>query len=203
MRLSLRQPSGYRQIGAALLLLGPAAIAFAALAPIPAGLMAAWWLLVVIVIRSDVTDFLIPDHASLGIALLGIARAAIETSAAAGQWDWSASADVALAALAHGAMAAAFLWGIGRLFLAIRGIDGLGFGDVKLAGASAIWLTLAQQLIALQLATLLAIAALLVVDRRQPVTASHVLPFGAFLAPSAWLACLLSAAADTWLPGPP
>jgi prepilin signal peptidase PulO-like enzyme (type II secretory pathway) len=65
-----------------------------------------------------------------------------------------------------------------------RGREGLGFGDVKLAGACAVWINLNEQVFALELAA--ASAALLVLFRG-PRASGALIPFGALLAPSAWL----------------
>uniref|UniRef100_Q07N79 General secretion pathway protein O n=1 Tax=Rhodopseudomonas palustris (strain BisA53) TaxID=316055 RepID=Q07N79_RHOP5 len=179
------------------------ALAFFAVEPIQACFVAAWWIFVMVVIRSDLADFLIPDHASLGIALLGLA--AIGTRSLwipePSPWPslpWSHGAIAVLAAMVQGATAAAVLWVVGRTFRAIRGFDGLGFGDVKLAGASAIWLDPWQQALALHLATLTAIGVVLLTRNEGLRAGDGALPFGAFLAPAAWITYLAVTMGPQW-----
>ncbi|WP_371425229.1 prepilin peptidase [Tardiphaga sp.] len=159
---------------------------------------AAWWLLVLVVIRNDLADFLIPDEASGMIAVLGLAQIAT-LSVMAGQ---SAAACLTTlgAVLSGGLTAAVFLWLVGRGFRAISGREGLGFGDVKLMGASGIWLGVVQQAVALELAALAALAIVLV-EARNDTRRGGVLPFGAFLAPAAWLTHMAHALSSDWLGG--
>ena len=162
------------------------AVVLTTLDMIPASFAAAWWLLVLLVARNDLADFLIPDEASLAIALLGLAQVAT-LSLVAGQSVVECLTSLA-AALVRGSAAAAFLWAIGRTFRLVSGREGLGFGDVKLMGASCIWLAPMQQAIALELAVLAALAVIFVARRSDARDSGVILPFGAFLAPAAWLA---------------
>jgi leader peptidase (prepilin peptidase)/N-methyltransferase len=91
----------------------------------------------------------------------------------------------ALRLLAAAACLSAVKWTYARL----RGFEGLGWGDVKLGAAGAVWLDWPQMPIALLIA---AAGGILVVAARgtltsTPVRASSAIPFGAFLAPSIWL----------------
>ncbi len=160
---------------------------------------ATWFLLVIVIMRSDAKDLLIPDWASFGIAILGLTYAIV--SALSGDHNAFATLAAATMAALNGLIAAAFLWGIGRIFRMITGRYGLGFGDVKLAGASGVWLSLEQQAVALELATLAALCAIGLTyhlcDTKQDSDA--VLPFGVFLAPTAWLVFVISAAAASYL----
>ncbi len=145
-----------------------------------------WWWAVVAVVRSDLRDFIIPDGASLAIAVLGVAVAA--------GTPWLAGEDAAalsgLGALATGAAGFASFALVGSLFRRF-GRDALGFGDVKLAGASAIWLAPADAALALEIAALGAVAALLATHRAGSLRDTAV-PFGAFMAPTAWLVFVLA-----------
>ena len=148
----------------------------------------AFWAIAVVVVRSDLRDFIIPDEASLGIAALGLAVAA------GTPWllgDGRAEAARAAAdAAAVGAGAFATFWIIGAAFRAV-GRHALGFGDVKLAGACALWLSAADAALALELAALGAIGTLLA-TRREGSLRETAVPFGAFLAPAAWLVLVLA-----------
>jgi leader peptidase (prepilin peptidase)/N-methyltransferase len=76
-----------------------------------------------------------------------------------------------------------------------RGRDGLGLGDVKLAGVLGAWFGWATIFAALEAATLAAIAAYLVhaLVHRRPLRGTAFLPFGSFLAPAIWLGWLAEA----------
>ncbi len=147
-----------------------------------------WWWAVVAVVRSDLRDFTIPDGASLAIAALGLAVAA-GTPWLAGD-DAAVAALSGLAALATGAAGFATFALVGALFRRL-GRDALGFGDVKLAGASAIWLAPADAALALEIAALGAVAALLA-TRGGGSLRDTAVPFGAFMAPAAWLVFVLA-----------
>lgn len=64
---------------------------------------------------------IIPDELSLGVLGLGVLLASTVLPLGLGR------------ALAGAAVGAGFVWGAGRLYKATRGIEGMGFGDVKLA----------------------------------------------------------------------
>lgn len=147
-----------------------------------------WWLAVVATVRSDLRDFIIPDEATLVTAALGLAVAGggpLLSGEGAG-----AAGDALLAAAATGTVAFAVFWLIGAGFRRL-GRDALGFGDVKLAGAAALWLGPGDAALALEVAALGALAMLLGARRAGPLRATPV-PFGAFLAPSAWLVFVLA-----------
>ena len=155
-----------------------AALAVLVLPAMTAALSILWWGAVLIVVRSDLAAFTIPDGASVAIAALGTIHAFVRTDIA--RLAWRAGAE----ALLGGLVAFAVFWSIKIAYRCWRGHDGLGFGDVKLAGACAVWLSATDQIIALEIAA--ASAAFLVVlrgSRRQ----GPLIPFGAFLAPGAWL----------------
>jgi leader peptidase (prepilin peptidase)/N-methyltransferase len=175
-------------VGALILLIG--------LGTTEAAVAIAWWLLVVVVVRSDLAHFLIPDWASLGIALLGLANAVMMVAIAYRSTQEMLFA-VAIASL-RGLCAATLLWMVGRAFQLLAGREGLGFGDVKLAGASAIWLGPLEQTIALQFAAIAAMV--LVLLGRRANACGTAIPFGAFLAPAAWLVHVASAFSSD-LPG--
>ncbi len=177
------------------------AVALAALAPAavsaatgeraaPALVLAAvlsWWGAVLATIHSDLRDFTIPDGASLATAGLGLAVAAGVPLLSG---DGAAEASLALVqSLSTGAVAFALFWLVGEAFRSL-GRDALGFGDVKLAGAAALWLTPGDAALALEVAALGAIAALLL-GRKSGALRDTAVPFGAFLAPAAWLTYVL------------
>ncbi len=152
--------------------------------------VAAWWAAVVVVILSDLRDYIIPDRASLTIAVLGLVQAAAVPLLVGEGWIEAALAGTAAAWT--GIVGFALFWLVGYLFRRFGTRDALGFGDVKLAGASAIWLAPADAAVALEIAALGAVLALLAAHARKPATdpgslRNTAVPFGAFMAPAAWL----------------
>ena len=81
-----------------------------------------------------------------------------------------------------------------------RGRDGLGLGDVKLAGVAGAWLDLTTVVVAIEIAALSAIAAYVLnaALRRKPLSATAFLPFGLFLAPAIWLGWLGEVLVANW-----
>jgi prepilin signal peptidase PulO-like enzyme (type II secretory pathway) len=69
----------------------------------------------------------LPDHATLPIAVLGIV-------VTWGYWPPLLTSHIGAACVTIG-----LLWGVSVLWLRMRGVDALGLGDVKFAGAAALW----------------------------------------------------------------
>jgi leader peptidase (prepilin peptidase) / N-methyltransferase len=79
-------------------------------------------------------------------------------------------------------------------FRALRGVEGMGFGDVKLAAVAGVWLDWAYLPVAVEIAALSAIAvALYSRFRGRGFDAKARLPFGAFFSPSIWICWALAA----------
>lgn len=158
------------------------AIAAAGLAAVPVLAPSAWPLLPAAlvgvtawIVWRDVRDFVIPDGASAALAALALgARLAAEGPF----WD------VALLAIAEGLVCGAALFAVREVFYRLRGHDGLGFGDVKLAAGLGILVGLFGFALALLAASAAGIAVALMrgAERR-----AEKLPFGALLAPAALL----------------
>lgn len=83
------------------------------------------------------------------------------------------------------ALSAGLLWLVREAFHRRRGVDALGFGDVKLAGALGLWLGAGDFALALLVASLagLGLAGVAALNGR-PVGRATKLPFGALLAPA-------------------
>ncbi len=126
----------------------------------------------------DRRTFLLPDIVTCGGAVLGIAFAPLLDDTT----FWNAIATAALRAAGL-----ALLIGLLRAsYQHLRGREGLGFGDVKLAAAVGAWLPLAAIPYCFGLA---AIAGLIVATftRHEGPAAEMKLPLGAFLCPALWL----------------
>jgi leader peptidase (prepilin peptidase)/N-methyltransferase len=165
----------------------PFSAAFAALA--------AW------VAVTDLGTFEIPDEANVALLLLGLAWAALLAPPSALPLTpalvfadrtppaWAGPVFGAVDGLARGGVAAGTLLAVRTLYRRARGIEGMGLGDVKLAGAVAPWLVwpdLPTALFVAVLAALVAILATSALARKAPENAAWI-PFGAFLAPAGWL----------------
>ena len=157
-----------------------------ALLPFPlAAFAAALGALAVLIAVVDLDRYIIPDSAVLAMLLLGFGLAAVE----AGRNWTGALVDAGLRALVTGGA----LYLLGAAYRRFAGIDGLGFGDVKLAAAAGPWLMWPTLPFAVAVA---AVAALLmtgarVMLMRERVHLKQELPFGAFLAPAIWMSLLL------------
>jgi prepilin signal peptidase PulO-like enzyme (type II secretory pathway) len=167
------------------LLLGGFLCAFYFL-PWPEPLFASgFWFCTIIVAKSDLAFYLIPDAATLALAGLGFSRAVIlnfspgitAENIISGLW-----APVASALLAF-----ALFFGIGWIYERLTGREGLGFGDVKLAGALGLWLDPRGFALALELAALSGFLLVLRQRFRRGSLRSAKLPLGAFLAPAGFL----------------
>jgi leader peptidase (prepilin peptidase)/N-methyltransferase len=146
--------------------------------------------LMIAIAAVDARRFIIPDELTAAALALGLADAAI------GQPDGIGEA-LLLAAL-RGAIVAAVFFGLWALYRRLRGREGIGLGDVKLAGVAGAWLDWPSIPIAVEIAALAALAVCLVrwLAFGRVISATTRLPFGAFLAPAIWIAWL----GETMLP---
>jgi len=128
----------------------------------------------------DARTYLLPDLVTWGAAGCGIAVAPLLET-----FDpWLA----VLVALARALAVAAVLELLRRCYAHIRKLDGLGFGDVKLAAAVGAWLPLDLVPVCFGLATSAALVAAMAAHLRgQSIEGTMKLPFGAFLCPALWL----------------
>jgi leader peptidase (prepilin peptidase)/N-methyltransferase len=130
----------------------------------------------------DARRFIIPNVLNAAAFALALAHAvALDPGAAAEQ--------VGLA-LARAAVAAAVFLAIKLGYRVLRGREGLGMGDVKLAGVAGAWLDWFAVLVAVELAVLAALGVHLarLAARKRPLRAAGALPFGLYLAPAIWVA---------------
>lgn len=131
---------------------------------------------------SDARRFIVPDVLSLPAIPFGIL--------ASGLLAGAGNADGVIIAHALAAVAGAGgFWAVRHGFQLMRGYEGLGLGDVKLAAVAGAW-TGWQGLAPVVLAASLAAMAFVLASRRlagRHVTEQTKIPFGAFLAPAIWL----------------
>jgi len=159
-------------------------------APGPIGLLGASLALVMLTIALvDWSSFIIPD----GLNLVAFALALVHAAALVPEaMPWAMAWAIAMA-IVRGATLALMFLAIRHGYARMRGRQGLGLGDVKLAFVAGAWLDWLIMPIAIELA---AVAALAVYVLRQRVL-GHALsrtsrmPFGVFLAPAIWLGWML------------
>ena len=173
-------------------ILGAVAAALVSIASVPGaiGLLGAGLAIVMLTIALiDARSFVIPDWLNAtGLALALIHAALAEPERVPAMMAWA----VAAALLRGAALTFAFL-AIRSLYARIRGRQGLGLGDVKLAGVAGAWLDWTIMPIAVEIAALAALStyALRQLMVGRPVRATNRVPFGLFLAPSVWVCWLL------------
>jgi leader peptidase (prepilin peptidase) / N-methyltransferase len=135
----------------------------------------------------DARRFIIPDELTAAALALGFLHAAIQEP------------DMVLqalsAAILRGAIVALTFFALRVLYRRVRGREGIGLGDVKLAGVAGVWLDWWTIPIAIEIAALAALAvyAARLLYRGGSVRSIAKLPFGLFLAPAIWLSWLLDA----------
>jgi leader peptidase (prepilin peptidase)/N-methyltransferase len=161
-------------------------------APGLAGVLGAALALDVLAIAAiDARRFIIPDELTLAALVLGVANAGLEP------WPegWNAVLASIGAALLRGAVLAGCFFALRALYARLRGREGIGLGDVKLAGAGGLWLAWTTIPVAIEIAALAALAVYVVrqVAGGRVMSATARMPFGLFLAPAIWLGWLLEA----------
>jgi leader peptidase (prepilin peptidase)/N-methyltransferase len=134
----------------------------------------------------DVRRFIVPNILSAGAFALGVTHAAMAGPDSAFEGT--------LMALSRGALTAGLFLLVRIVYRRHRGRDGLGLGDVKLAGAAGAWLSLRMLPISIEIAAVTALAAYVFRQRKRArlVRAAGRIPFGAFFAPAIWLGWMLN-----------
>jgi leader peptidase (prepilin peptidase) / N-methyltransferase len=136
----------------------------------------------------DARRFIIPDELTAAALALGLAYAAVE--------DTDTWAQALAWAVLRGAIPALAFFAVRAGYRRWRGREGIGLGDVKLAGVAGVWLDWPTIPIAIEIAALAALGTYMVRHfyLRGTVRPTMRLPFGLFLAPAIWIAWILDAA---------
>ncbi|MGK6317742.1 prepilin peptidase [Neorhizobium sp. DT-125] len=121
---------------------------------------------------SDFRWFIIPNSVNLAVLLAGLLYRAQQ------------GLGEVVPAIAFGLVIAASMWAIRYVHFRLTGRLGLGLGDVKLAGAAAVWFSPFMFPIFLFLASALALVFVAGSSLRQRSSFVGKLPFGPFLAAS-------------------
>lgn len=133
----------------------------------------------------DARWFIIPNELSAASFALGLLNAASQAP--------DAMLESAGLAILRAAVLGLLFFALRALYRCLRGRDGLGLGDVKLAAVAGAWLGWATIPIAIEIAALSAIAAFALRHHagRRAFDPALKFPFGLFLAPSIWLGWLI------------
>ena len=162
-------------------------LASVVIAPGLSGLLGGGLAVIMIAIAAiDARQFIIPNKLVLGALALGLFEVFVVPTG-------STVANIGSGALRALLLAALFL-GFRLIYRRIRGYDGLGLGDVKLAAVAGLWLDWMAAAIAVDIAALSALAFVLAgIARGQKISRNTRVPFGLFFAPAIWLSWLLGA----------
>ncbi len=95
-----------------------------------------------------------------------------------------------VASITGAALGSGILWGIGALYSRLRGVDAMGFGDVKMMALVGAFTGPAGVAVTLFAASVVGAVVGLVLIPMKGKTLQNALPFGCFLAPSAMVAML-------------
>jgi leader peptidase (prepilin peptidase) / N-methyltransferase len=147
-------------------------------------------LIAVAIAYVDARRFIIPDELSVAGLILALGNARVMAP--------YATPEAVGMALLRGAVLAFLFFALRTIYRRLRGRDGLGFGDVKLAGVAGAWLDWLSAALAVEIAALGALGffALWHFSGRRTFRATSRVPFGVFLAPAIWVAWLIEA---VWL----
>jgi leader peptidase (prepilin peptidase)/N-methyltransferase len=165
-----------------------AGLASIAAAPDLRGVLAAGLAFIMLAVAViDGRRFVIPN----GLVAAGFGLGLVH----AGVADWPSVIEAVALAAFRGALLAAIFLAIRIGYRRVRGREGIGLGDVKLAAVAGAWLGWQAIALAIEIA---ALSALAVYALRQwvlgrPMRRTNRLPLGLFLAPAIWLCWLLEA----------
>jgi leader peptidase (prepilin peptidase) / N-methyltransferase len=182
---SVRMRAGARMTqhcGLALLTLAAVAASILAAPGLSGILGACLGILMLIVAVIDARHFIIPNV----LTAIGFALGLIDAGVRGG---WGGATMAAL----RGAGLAVCLLAIRAAYRWLRGRQGIGLGDVKLAGVAGVWLGWMLLPIAIEIAALAALTAYAVrwLLGGRAVQRTTRVPFGLFLAPTIWICWLV------------
>jgi leader peptidase (prepilin peptidase) / N-methyltransferase len=132
----------------------------------------------------DARTCLLPDVVTYGAVICGVLAAALLDPVNA----WAGTGEAVLRA----AVTSLPLAALRAAYTRVRGREGLGLGDVKLAAAVGAWLPLEAVPICFSLAATAALVSLVLRRRKERLDGLRV-PFGAFLCPALWLVFFVNA----------
>ena len=128
---------------------------------------------------------IIPDELNALACVAGLAAAALKSPAPEA---------AVLDALVRASLMFLAFFAFRTGYKQLRGVDGMGLGDVKLAGVAGVWLEWTDLPMAVEIAALSALAAALIGRLRgKELGLRAKMPFGLFFAPAIWICWLIAA----------
>jgi leader peptidase (prepilin peptidase) / N-methyltransferase len=142
-------------------------------------------LLMLAIVLTDARFFIIPNALTGTALVFGLLQAGLDRP--------ETVLVGVVAAIARGAVLASAFLAVRVGYRWLRGREGMGLGDVKLAAVAGIWLDWLTIPLAIEIAALsaLVVYALHQIVLRRPMQTAVKLPFGVFLAPAIWLGWLI------------
>jgi len=188
---TVRLSSSFAGIAIVALGAGIAATSFYALAPKAAlvSCLLGWSMLAIAAV--DARRFVIPDVLSLPAIPAGLLVSGYLL-------DPSMDQLVSLDHVIGAGLGGALFWLVREAYWRLRGREGVGLGDVKLAAAAGAWTGWQHlsEVILFATTVALGLAIARAILRRETLSATSRLAFGVFLAPSIWIVWVLRAFAD-------
>ena len=169
----------------AIVSLGAAAISIF-IAPGARGILGAGLALVMSAIALyDARYFIIPNWLNAAALALAIVNAAVTEPE-------FARSEISLA-LMRGAVAGGSFMAVRLGYQWLRGREGIGMGDIKLAAVAGVWLDWVAIPVAIEIAAVAALGTYLVRFRivKRTMRANNALPFGLYFAPAIWAGWLI------------
>jgi leader peptidase (prepilin peptidase)/N-methyltransferase len=134
----------------------------------------------------DHRRMIIPDELNALAFIAGLIAAGVESGAL--------PAIAIFHALVRASLMFALFFGFRVGYRALRELEGIGLGDVKLAAVAGVWLDWAFLPIVVEIAALSALAVALYARLRgEEIDPKERLPFGTFFAPAIWICWVLTA----------
>jgi leader peptidase (prepilin peptidase)/N-methyltransferase len=148
------------------------------------GIAAPFALIMIVLFFTDYDHQLLPDAVTLPGFGLGVALSWFNPFLGDPGWQR------VVLSLSGAALGSGILWAIGALYARIRGVEGMGFGDVKMMALVGAFAGPAGVAVTLFAASIVGAVIGLLLIPLQKKTLRHALPFGCFLAPAACVALL-------------
>jgi leader peptidase (prepilin peptidase)/N-methyltransferase len=152
---------------------------------------AAFSLMLIVLFFTDFDHQLLPDLVTLPGFGLGLAVAWFNPFLGDPGWPRI------VASMTGAALGSGILWGIGALYSRLRGVEAMGFGDVKMMALVGAFTGPAGVAVTLFAASVVGAATGLALIPLKGKNLQNALPFGCFLAPAALVALLWGRAAVT------
>jgi len=162
--------------------MGAAVYVSLVIAPGTIGLLGAGLALIMLTIALiDGRSFIIPDWLNAAGIVLAMVYAAVREPEAMGQ--------AVVVALLRGLAIALVIFLVRYGYAKLRGRQGIGLGDIKLAFVAGAWLDWVMIPFAMELAAFAALATYLLrqLVLKHPISARARMPFGLFFAPAIWI----------------